>query len=164
LEKRKKQKNEDVPFSVIFTAKDKETTRVDEEFDSEFDYEFVDGHMNKELVFNHKPDKTLIEADLLFNLPATEQFSKTGVSGTSGILTKIFGSLNNTQGAAMGQRRFIWYAISAGNRTSFNKSIQKINGWNFDKIVPCHGDVIEANGKGIFDKIFAWHLENKKSN
>jgi len=162
-EKRTKQKNEEVPFAVVFTAKDKASTKVDAEFDAAFDYEFVDGHMNKELVFNYKPEKTLIEGDLLFNLPAHEQFSKSGVDATSGILTKIFTSLNNTRGPAMGQRRFIWYAISGGNRPSFNTSIRKINGWDFDKIIPCHGDVIESDGKGIFEKIFAWHLEASKT-
>lgn len=87
-EKRAKQKNEDVPFSVVFTAKNKESTKVDEEFDSCFEYEFVDGHMNKELVFNYKPDRTLIEADMIFNLPATEQFSKTNESPTGKLLSQ----------------------------------------------------------------------------
>jgi hypothetical protein len=119
--------------------------------------------MNKELVFNYKPDKTLIEADLLFNLPATEQFSKTGLDARSGILTKLFSALNSTAGSAMGQRRFIWYAVSSGNRPSYSASMNKINGWDFDKIIPCHGDVIESDGKGIFQKIFAWHLEKSKS-
>lgn len=59
----------------------------------------------------------------------------------------------------MGQRRFIWWAISSGDRTGFNKSIAKINGWDFDRIVPCHGDVIESGGKGIFQKVMKWHLE-----
>jgi len=162
-EKRAQQKNEDVPFAVVFTGKDKATTKVDPEFDSAFDYEFVDGHANKELVFNFKAEKTLIEADLLFNLPATEQFSKTGLDAKSGILTKLFSALNSTSGAAMGQRRFIWYATSSGNRPSFNASIEKINGWDFDKIVPCHGDVIESDAKGIFQKVFAWHLEGSKA-
>jgi len=69
-EKREKQGNEKVPWSTIFTAQNKEKVRVDEEFDRDFDYEFVDGHGNKELVFCYKPDRTLIEGDLLFNLPA----------------------------------------------------------------------------------------------
>jgi len=161
-EKRAKQKNEEVPFSVVFTPKNKATTKVDADFDAAFDYEYVDGHVSKELVFNYKPDKTLIEGDLFFNLPATEQFSKTDVNPTTGFLTRIFCALNSTQGAAMGQRRFIWYATSGGNRPSFNKSIERISAWDFDKIVPCHGDVIESGGKGIFEKIFAWHLEAAK--
>jgi hypothetical protein len=159
-EKRAKQKNEEVPFSVIFSAKNKDSLKVDQEFDADFDYEYVDAHPNKELVFNYKPERTLIEADLLFNLPATEQFSKSTDSPTSGILTRLFLPLNNTQGAAMGQRRLIWYGISAGkNRPSYNKSVAKIAGWDFDRIIPCHGDVIEENGKSVFQKVMQWNIE-----
>lgn len=161
-EKRAKQKNEDVPFASVFTKANKETIKVDEEFDAEFDYEFVDGHMNKELVFMHKPSKTLIEADLMFNLPATEQFSKTGESATDGVLTKLFVALNHTQGEALWPRRLTWYGTSSGDRPSFNKSIAKINGWDFDTIVPCHGDVIETGGKSVFEKMFGWHLDALK--
>lgn len=160
-EKRAKSDVENVPFAVVFPsdAQKKEATKVDPDFDSEFSYEFVSAHANKELVFCHRPTKTLIEADLLFNLPATEQFSRTGESATSGILTRLMSALNHTRGEAMGQRRFIWWAISSGNRSGFNKSIAKINEWDFDRIIPCHGDVIESGGKGIFEKIMRWHLE-----
>jgi len=34
-------------------------------------------HTNHELVAIHHPSKTLLEADLLFNLPAKEQYSRT---------------------------------------------------------------------------------------
>lgn len=48
----------------------KERMKVDPDFDKEFVYEYVGSHANKDLVFCHKPDKTLIEADMMFNLPA----------------------------------------------------------------------------------------------
>ncbi|KAF2400810.1 hypothetical protein EJ06DRAFT_529909 [Trichodelitschia bisporula] len=162
-EKRTKQKNEDVPFATVFNAKDKATTSIDADFDADFDYEYVDGHASKELVFHYKPDGALIEADLMFNLPATEQFSKTGESANTGFLTKLFCSINRTDGAALGQQRFIWYLTGSANRPSFQESIRRINGWNFDKIIPCHGDVIETDAKGIFEKVFKWHLEGKKA-
>lgn len=159
-EKRKKQGNEAVQITEV-TAKQKDSFKVDPEFDSNFDFEFVDAHANKELVFNYKPDKTLIEADLIFNLPATQQFSKAGPgqSAESGILTRLFSYINNTQGKALAQKRFIWYAISAGDRNGYSKSMSKINAWDFNRIIPCHGDIIETNGKGIFQKVMEWHLE-----
>ncbi|KAF2763311.1 hypothetical protein EJ05DRAFT_496138 [Pseudovirgaria hyperparasitica] len=158
-EKRAKQENEDIPFAVTFTSKDKDSVKIDTEFDAEFDYEYVPAHANKELVFNHKPSKTLIEADLIFNMPATEQMSRTSESATTGILTKIWTYLTNTNGTALAQKRLIWYGISAGDRTGYAKSMAKINGWDFDRIIPCHGDVIETGGKGIFQKVMQWHLK-----
>lgn len=134
---------------------------VSEEFDREFDMLYVPAHPNQELVFNHKPSRTLIEADLMFNLPATEQMSKSGVSAETGFLTRLFVALNSTKGDATWMKRFIWYGLSngAGDKKGFNESMSKIAGWDFDRLVPCHGDVIESGGKGIFEKVMQWHLD-----
>lgn len=143
----------------LFRKSDKQVGyKVSEEFDSEFESEYVFAHGNKELVFNHKPSRTLIEADLLFNLPATEQFSKSGESATSGILTKLFNGVMHTNGSATWQKRMIWQ-MSGEDRPAFNQSMSKIQKWDFDRIIPCHGDVIEVGGKGIFEKITEWHLK-----
>jgi hypothetical protein len=121
--------------------------------------------MNKELVFCHKPSRSVIEADLMFNLPANEQYSKSDENPASGFLTKLFTSLQNTKGAASGQKRLIWYGTSSSDRPGFNKSMVKINSWDFDRIIPSHGDVIETGAKGVFQKVMEWHLNgSKKSN
>jgi hypothetical protein len=152
-------------FGTVFTKKEKnspEGIKVTEEFDREFHYELVDAHPNKELVFVHKASKTLITADLLFNLPAQEQYSKTNESATSGILTKLFAGLQNTKGTAIWQKRMLWYVFSKADRPGFNASIQRINTWSFENIVPCHGDTILGEGKSVFEKVFGWHLAGKK--
>lgn len=61
-----------------------------------------------------------------------------------------------------GHKRFLWYAMSKADRPSFNKSVAKISTWDFDRIIPCHGDVIETGGKGIYDTVMAWHLAAAK--
>ncbi|KFY86863.1 hypothetical protein V500_07344 [Pseudogymnoascus sp. VKM F-4518 (FW-2643)] len=99
---------EQVPFATVFTEKLKGQVRISEEFDRDFEYEYVPEHMNKELVFCYKPDRTLIVADYLFNLPATEQYSRAGEPANKGIMTKLFGALMSTHGRAMGQRRYLW--------------------------------------------------------
>jgi hypothetical protein len=96
---------------------------------------------------------------MMFNLPATEQFSKTGVDASSGILSKIFGTMQSTAGTAIWQKRAIWYGTSSGDRKAFNESVARINKWDFERIVACHGDVIEGEGKSIWEKVFGWHLE-----
>ncbi|PNS17890.1 hypothetical protein CAC42_3849 [Sphaceloma murrayae] len=160
LKAKREKNNSKVPFTHLFSKS--APPSVDPAFDAEFDYEYVHAHPNKELVFNHRPTKTLIEADLMFNLPATEQMSKSGIAADSGLLTKLFVALNSPQGTAIWQKRFLWYAMSAGDRTGFNKSVQKIDGWDFERVIPCHGDVIEGDGKGVFRKVFEWHLESQK--
>ncbi|KAL8894694.1 MAG: hypothetical protein Q9192_004121 [Flavoplaca navasiana] len=150
-------------FTHVWTMKNKESMKVDPDFDSEFEYEYVGSHANKELVFCHKPDRTLIEADMMFNLPAHEQYSRTGEKATDGMLTKLFTSFQNTVGAATWQKRFLWYVASSGDRKGFNASAKKINGWDFDKIIPCHGDVIESGGHEVYRRLFAWHLDGVKA-
>lgn len=152
-----------LPFSTIFTKANKSTVKVTEEFDADFNYEFVDVHPNKELVFFHKKTGTLIEADLLFNLPATEQYSKTNVDAGSGFFTKLIVAVQNTKGEAKWQKRLIWYSAKSGDRPSLNASVQRMNGWGINNIVPCHGDSIVGNGKSVFEKMFAWHLTEKKA-
>jgi hypothetical protein len=160
-EKRAKQNNENVHFSVLFSAS-KPVTSISPEFDAEFDWEYVPSHVNKELVFHHRPTRSLILADLMFNLPATEQFSKSGVDPNTGILSKIFNTLQSTKGDAKWQQRTIWYGTSAKDRSGFSKSMEKIDKWGFERIIPCHGDVIEGEGKGIFEKVMRWHLDAAK--
>jgi hypothetical protein len=161
-EKRALQKNEAVPFSYIFTAANKADFKIDPDFDQDFEYEYVSSHPGKELVFYYKPERTLIEADLMFNLPATEQYSRYGESPTSGILTKLFVAVNKTSGSAIWHKRLQWYGASSKDRAGFNASIQRIAKWDFDTIVLCHGDTIQGGAKGIFEKIFEWHLQGKK--
>ncbi|KAL7933146.1 hypothetical protein V8C35DRAFT_305055 [Trichoderma chlorosporum] len=165
-EKRAKQtqdpKINDDKFAVVFTKNGKRDIKISEEFDADFDYEYFDGHANKELVFNYRPDKVLIEADLLFNLPATEQYSKVPASERpSGFLNKLFQGFQSTGGDATWAKRFNWHLASKDHK-SMSESLKIVDKWDFTTMIPCHGDVLEGNGKEIFRKMFSWSLEGKK--
>lgn len=148
-------------FTHVFTPTNKTSLRIDnDEFDAEFEYEYVESHANKELVFCHKPSRTLIFADVFFNLPAHEQYSRSGLSPTEGIYTKLFTSFQNTQGTALWQKRFLWY-VAVKDKVAFGNSAKRILGWEFDRVVPCHGDVIETGGKGVFGKMVEWFVGGK---
>jgi|SRR5687767_10834433 glyoxylase-like metal-dependent hydrolase (beta-lactamase superfamily II) len=149
-------------FAVVFKKQGKRDIRIDPEFDADFEYEYVDGHANLELVFFYKPDKVLIEADLLFNLPAHEQYSKVPeAEKKEGTIGKMFSGVQSPEGDVTWMRRLTWYLL-AKDRASFNESVRLIYKWDFDTLIPCHGDVAEGNGKELFHKVFLWHLEGKK--
>lgn len=153
-----------VQFSTVFSAKDKET-RIGADFDRDFEYAYVPAHPSRELVFLYKPERTLLVADYLFNSPPTEQYSRSDEAparGLAGLGERLFGYLQSTQGSAMGQRRFQWWVLSRGDRRGYAESARRVDGWDFDRIVPCHGDVVEEGGKGVFRKVFEWHLEGKR--
>lgn len=152
----------DESFATVFTKANKREVKVSPEFDADFEYEFVDAHPNKELVFVYKPDGVLIQADLMFNLPAEEQYSRVPEAEkpkNAGWLARVFMAAQSTEGDAKWMKRFLWYAISRGNREGFNESVQRIAGWDFDTIVPCHGETIVGGGKKVFEKVFEAHLK-----
>ncbi|KAL2128069.1 hypothetical protein VTI74DRAFT_9761 [Chaetomium olivicolor] len=151
------------PFAVVVTKENARSAKIGDDFDADFDMEYVHAHPNRELVFLYKPERVLIEADLMFNLPAVEQYSRVPEEEKSrpGILARFFEGLQTTQGEAMGMKRFLWHAVSRRDRQGFDESVRRIAGWDFDVIVPCHGETIVEGGKGVFEKVFAWHLEGK---
>lgn len=134
---------------------------ISDEFNNEFNIEYVYGHVNREIVFLHKASKTLIEADLIFNLPATEQYSRTDEDPTKGILNRLMNGMQTATGNNIWQKRFLWYALSRPDRKAFTQSMERINDWDFDRIIPCHGDVIETGGKGVFESLFSYFLKPK---
>lgn len=154
------------PFEVVFTKENKRAVKVGEDFDRDFEYEYVDAHPNKELVFYYRPDRVLVEADLMFNLPAEEQYSRVpeAEKPKPGFLGRFFENLQTAEGDAMGMKRFLWHAVSRKDRKGFAESVARIRGWDFETIVPCHGETIVGNGKAVFEKVFEWHLEGKGSN
>ena len=151
------------PFAAVFTEKNKHELRVDDAFHKDFEVEYVGAHANRELVFLYKPERTLVQADLIFNLPAREQYARSAEDPTKGLWTRLFMSVFHAQGHAMAQRRFLWYVASKADRRSFAESVKRIDGWDFDRIIPCHGDVVETGGKGLFRKVMEWHLASKSS-
>ena len=162
-EKRQKQNpnaNANEAFDHIFTRDNASQKSISTDFDSEFDTEYVYGHVNRELVFLHKQTKTLIEADLLFNMPAKEQYSRVPPDARKdSILDRVFSSLMMIP--SLSQRRFAWYLLSTADSKAFTKSIRRIDRWDFDRLIPCHGDVIETGAKGAFEDVMAWFLNDK---
>jgi len=170
-EKRAKVTNDDkvtqIDFHHVFNDENHDGRGLEQEFLADFDVEYVSAHANKEVVLCYKPDKVLIQADLFFNLPAREQYSRVpadqhGGGVLHGLMNKFFQSFQNTEGEAKGNKRFQWYVLSAGNRDKYNESIRRIMKWDFDAVIPCHGETIEKGGKDVFSKVFQWHLQGSK--
>lgn len=148
----------DIPFDFII-SRSTTAAELPEDFAKEFLVEFFDAHANKEIAFLYQPEKTLIQADLVFNTPAYEAY---GEAANTGIATKLFNKfVGSTAGAAKGQQRFLWWAV-AKDRASFARSAKVVNAWDFERIIPCHGDVIESGGKGTYQKLFGWYLDYKQ--
>ena len=84
----------------------------------------------------HKPTKTLIEADVLFNLPCPDQ------AGGS-MFPK---SLLSYMSPSAGFHRLAVSAFSKGNPKAFTAAAREIASLDMKRIIPCHGAVIEGTG------------------
>ncbi|KAI0019933.1 hypothetical protein F4780DRAFT_780048 [Xylariomycetidae sp. FL0641] len=167
-EKRAKMNDEKIgkdEFAFVYEPSNARSNAISDEFAADFEVEFVDAHPNKEIVLYNKPDKVLVEADLMFNLPAIEQYSKVPeAEKKGGLVNKLFETLNGTAGDAKAHKRLQWYAFSNGNknRAGYNESVKRIDSWDWDTLIPCHGETIETGAKDTFRKIFEWHLRGHK--
>jgi len=98
----------------------------------------------QEHVVYHRPSKTLIVADLLFNIaPDAGWWTHSFLRATAGI--QIY----------PGMSRLFRHFIK--NRTAFAQSMQIIAALDFDRIVVAHGNPIVDNAKSTFLELLAKH-------
>jgi glyoxylase-like metal-dependent hydrolase (beta-lactamase superfamily II) len=88
-----------------------------------------------EVVFHHRASRTLICTDLLFNVthPATW-------------MTSVALTLMGTKGRLATSRA--WWLYTR-NRAALKNSLEQLLRWDFARVIPAHGDVVEpGNGAG----------------
>ncbi|KAL1887515.1 hypothetical protein Sste5346_010177 [Sporothrix stenoceras] len=165
--------NVDDTFFAILQDKRKqpmsEPQPVAPDFDADFGLVYFEMHPNKEIVLLYRPENILIEADLMFNLPALEQYQRVdpatrrGAPGSATLLNRIFQAFMKTEGDLKWAHRFQWYLTSSSDRARFNEGIRVVDAWPFETIIPCHGETITKDAKAVFRRVFEWHLEGKKN-
>lgn len=149
------EKHPDLKFHKIFGDSKYDTVQIG--WESEIDTVYFPGHANKELAILHKPSKTLIEADLVFNLPGLEQYKGSSSSaGVAGYLSP-FKYLSISSNA---HKTMTWNML-AKDKKSFKASLTQVKAWDFTTLVPCHGEVIEGNAKALWDAHYSQFFEGK---
>ncbi|KAF5352163.1 hypothetical protein D9758_009197 [Tetrapyrgos nigripes] len=99
---------------------------------------FFSGSSNKEVAWYHTSSKTLIVGDLMFNLPATEQFSKSGSSGKLPFISTL-------SPTGMFCKSTLWgFGV---DKEQMKKDIKTVYDWDFERIIMGHGNVIEKDAK-----------------
>ncbi|WVQ79871.1 hypothetical protein IAT38_001971 [Cryptococcus sp. DSM 104549] len=143
-----KEKKPDIPWAGLFGPNvDGEIKKYG--FEPEISLHQVSAHINHELTAIHHPSGTLIEADMLFNLPPTEQYSR-----TSG-LPAVFKWLGSGASMSPGGKVHAGMASSVTkDKALMKKELEPIMAAKWDRIIPCHGDVIESGGKVDWVKVW----------
>jgi len=94
-----------------------------------------------EWVFLHEPSKTLIAADLVFNLD--DRFT-----GPTRWLLRCAGTLGKLA------RSRAW-ALFVRDRDAHADSLRRLLRWDFERIVPAHGEVVRDAGRARLAEVLA---------
>ncbi|TIB39473.1 hypothetical protein E3P86_01115 [Wallemia ichthyophaga] len=137
-------KLQDVKFDYIY-GKNSSEEKVG--YEPEMQAVWFDKYINRDLAFFHQPTKTLVQADLLMNLPANEQYSKSDTSSVP-----WFPFVGNIRPGTLTHR------IAAMAMSKNEAEIKQVYDWDFNRIIPCHGDVIENDGKKAWYQVFEKYL------
>ncbi len=98
-----------------------------------------------ELVFFHKPSKTLILTDLACNV---------GPDSAPGLRTWV--KLNGQYGV-FGPTRAVKMMFK--DKARAQRSLLQVVNWDFDKVVLAHGDIVTEQAKVKFMRAFQWLLD-----
>ncbi|MFL5359135.1 DUF4336 domain-containing protein [Archangium sp.] len=96
----------------------------------------------EEFVFLHRPSRTLLLTDLAFNI----HDSSSWLTRTYLKLCKAYGRLAPT-----------WLLKSmVKDKAALRSWRDRVLTWDFDRVVPCHGQVLESGGRDAMREAFAW--------
>ena len=97
--------------------------------------------MTNEIALLHRPSKTLLVTDLLYNFPASAPWTTRAamrcLCGYPGCTTSLI------------ERFGMKHAIA-------REEIKALADWDFDRIIMAHGDVLETGGKDALRNGFRW--------
>ncbi|KAH8116183.1 hypothetical protein DFH11DRAFT_1266963 [Phellopilus nigrolimitatus] len=89
---------------------------------------YFSGFKNKDVAFLHARSRTLVEADLLFNLPAHEQYGGHAPWFPFAAALSPYTALH---------RRIVW--ALGEDKDAMRRGARTVAGWDFDRVIPCHG-------------------------
>ncbi|KAJ8118898.1 hypothetical protein OPT61_g226 [Boeremia exigua] len=158
-------KRDDVRWDLIYSDS---MTRPEKEFDFTEDFETVlfEGFITYFVAWYHRPTRTMIQADLMMNLPCTEVGQQ--ITNTSQcVLTYSQQYSTSSADQGLGSREFakcanphsVWfrrliYYIATVDFALMQRDAKRVAEWDIGRIVPCHGDVIDEDGNAAWESAY----------
>lgn len=163
------EKRPDVKFAGIY-GKDPPTTRYG--YESELVPQYFPTFANKDVAFLHKDSKTLITADLLFNLPCHQQYRNTPsgkpTSWIPGVIwfstffsphSSFHKTFLGSAGTASGIPGLANGGSTEERKKNFAEAASTVAKWDFHRIIMLHGDIIEQHGQDAWRSAFSKYLD-----
>ena len=100
-----------------------------------------------ETVFCHQPSRTLILTDIAFNFDQTSPLE-------TRLAARVLGSYK----ALSPSRLEKW---GSRDKVTVEACVQRILAWEFDRVIPGHGSIVETDGKAQFKAGYEWFLDKR---
>jgi len=127
--------------NVRFAGRLKDGPRL--EWKDDLDQLVVKGNaLDNEVVFFHKPSRSLIVADLCFNIPQDRSNFTSAVAGVLGVLGSLAPSRN--------------FKVMTRNPSLVRQTIKRILKWDFERVILSHGNIVEVDAKAKFKEAFRY--------
>lgn len=102
-----------------------------------------------ETVFFHRPSRTLILTDTAFNFDQNDSLSIR-------LLAKAVGSYQKLKPSLLEK-------LGTRDKKAVAESIQQVLTWDFDRVIPGHGSIVETDGKAALRSGYEWFLDRELS-
>jgi hypothetical protein len=113
------------------------------EWPEEIAIELVEGApLLNEVAFLHRPSRTLVLTDLVFNV-------ERGLDNQARVFHFLVGATDR-----FGPHRLIRFALR--DRKAARRSLDRILAWDFDAVVMSHGAVVRSGGHAMIERAFAF--------
>jgi hypothetical protein len=98
----------------------------------------------EETVFCHRPSGSLILTDIAFNFDDTFPF-------TTRLAAQVLGSYQTLRPSRLEK----W---GSHDKTAVEAAVRRVLAWDFDRVIPGHGTIVDTHGKQHFQAGFEWFL------
>jgi hypothetical protein len=95
-----------------------------------------------EVAFLHRPSRTLVLTDLVFNV-------ESGLGNQARLFHRLVGATDR-----FGPHRLIRLGIR--DRRAARRSMDRVLAWDFDRVVMSHGEVVPTGGHAMIEQAFAF--------
>ena len=120
------------------------TLGADGPWSAEIDQIFLAGTAPKlaETLFLHRESRTLLLTDLAFQFLEADNWFTRGYLRLVGAYGKL--------GITPVTRSFL------GDKAALKAELARVDEWDFDRIIVCHGSVLETGGKAALKEAYGW--------
>lgn len=134
-----KKRHPDIPVDAALTSD------VEAPWSDEIDHCVIEGHaVLDEVVFLHKPSRTLIVTDVI------QKHEAAGETWLWHRVKRMAGILGKDGGVPLDVK------LSVRDKTAMRRSIETILGWDFDNLIIAHGHCRQGGAKDDVSRAFGW--------